>query len=551
MDSALGRVGRIVKIDSDGDFNVRCPGGVTWYFNPDCVEPVSDEDSDCDDTDCEEEVPIGLDGMIRDSVGVEPPGGRRRSSVEANLKMMPLHGASYAGNKFLVKMMAVACVNLNEGDKDGDTALHYAVYGNKPEMLELLINSGADVNIRNKRKYTPIHVAVNKQHVRCVRVLTNYSGRLDANAQDKYGDTPLHDAVEKKRLDILDLLLNVPTIDMNVKNKSGFNAFHQAAFKGNKHAVQRILSKKPEIADSKTNDGCSALHLAVVNNNYSLAKTLLLQGRCTVDLKNGKQQTALLLAVCSGFCDLVELLIEAGADVNEPDEDGNTPMHMSLMRRAEIKVRSLDFAMAPAISQIVNELLQYRTPGMDSALALACFLASRGGDLHRKNKAGQTPLDLAGGFAYVELLLIWKARNSARMAPTSQRPNYKAAAWEGRSCKVCLNASADVWLEPCGHRLYCSDCCRNMNGCLTCGMRITGTVLSVDIPAVNGAGSDGQRDLESRLKQLEEAHNCRICMERERAVAFLCGHGACAACAENLSACHLCRTPIVKKIALF
>lgn len=60
--------------------------------------------------------------------------------------------------------------------------------------------------------------------------------------------------------------------------------------------------------------------------------------------------------------------------------------------------------------QIASELLQSRTPGVDGDLALACFLASRGGDLHRKNKAGRTPLDMAGGIKCVELLLIWKTQ---------------------------------------------------------------------------------------------------------------------------------------------
>ncbi|KAL1465994.1 hypothetical protein MTO96_043008, partial [Rhipicephalus appendiculatus] len=354
---------------------------------------------------------------------------RNYVATTPKMKMMPLHGACHVGNQSLVKMMAMTGMELNHGDKDGDTPLHYAVYGNRPEILEQL--------------------------ARCVSVLTNCTACLDVNTQDKF------------------------------------------------------FPKKPELVDSNTHDGCSALHLAVVNNHYSLTKTLLTQSHCTVDLKNSKQQTALLLAVYKGYCDLVELLLEAGAQVNEPDEDGNTPMHMSLMMRSEFKIHTLGSSTAPVISEIANELLQSRTPGV-YRLTLACFLASRGGDLHRKNKAGQTSLDLAGGYALVELLLIWKARNREQMA-SSSRPHddetTASAASEWMSCKVCVDARAEVWLEPCGHLVYCSDCSRNMNGCLTCGMRITGKVPSVERSAVSHAVTNSERALESRLKRLEEVHN--------------------------------------------
>ncbi|KAL1465993.1 hypothetical protein MTO96_043008, partial [Rhipicephalus appendiculatus] len=340
---------------------------------------------------------------------------RNYVATTPKMKMMPLHGACHVGNQSLVKMMAMTGMELNHGDKDGDTPLHYAVYGNRPEILEQL--------------------------ARCVSVLTNCTACLDVNTQDKYGDTPLHDAW-----------------------------------------LQRIASSCLERKRTS---------------------------HCTVDLKNSKQQTALLLAVYKGYCDLVELLLEAGAQVNEPDEDGNTPMHMSLMMRSEFKIHTLGSSTAPVISEIANELLQSRTPGV-YRLTLACFLASRGGDLHRKNKAGQTSLDLAGGYALVELLLIWKARNREQMA-SSSRPHddetTASAASEWMSCKVCVDARAEVWLEPCGHLVYCSDCSRNMNGCLTCGMRITGKVPSVERSAVSHAVTNSERALESRLKRLEEVHN--------------------------------------------
>jgi len=56
-------------------------------------------------------------------------------------------------------------------DKDGDRAAHHAAFGDEPGVMELLAHSGADLNARNKRRQTALHIAVNKGHVGVVKTL--------------------------------------------------------------------------------------------------------------------------------------------------------------------------------------------------------------------------------------------------------------------------------------------------------------------------------------------------------------------------------------------
>ncbi|XP_075745864.1 E3 ubiquitin-protein ligase MIB2 isoform X4 [Rhipicephalus microplus] len=526
MESVLGRVGTVAHIYFDGDIQVNFRNGRSWCFNPDLAEAVSDDESESSDSDSE--VPDALQRMMRDLLGIDTTG----DGMVRKLQLTPFLVACHQGDESFVMASITTGANVNEKNNHGDTALHFGAYGDKPAILELLVNLGADINAKNKKGYTALHVAVNKDSVACVRVLTNYISDLNVNTQDEYGDTPLHDAIRKANNDIVDLLVNFRSIDFTVKNKRGFNAFHYAALKGNIHAMERLLSKKLELVDSKKEDGYTCLHLAAVNNHYSIAKLLLTKGRCMVDLKNVKGETALLLAVHNGHCELAELLVEAGADINEPDEDGNTPMHMILLRLQKIKI----------VSDVTSS---------ETNLSLACFLANKGGDLYKKNKAGKTPLDVAGGTKFVEWLLRSKMAPRAQVTSSSEQSKGGAtagAASEDGKCKMCCDAPASVWFEPCGHRLYCPDCCRRMKCCLSCGERITGKVSDGERPADN---ESQQRELEARLRRLEEAHTCIICMERERNVAFMCGHVACDRCAANLSDCHICRNPIDKRITLF
>ncbi len=63
-----------------------------------------------------------------------------------------------------------------------------------------------------------------------------------------------------------------------------------------------------------------------------MAKLLLDQGQCSVDPLNNRRQTPLLLAVSQGHAPLVELLVEAGADVTAADEDGDTGIHVATLK---------------------------------------------------------------------------------------------------------------------------------------------------------------------------------------------------------------------------
>ena len=58
-------------------------------------------------------------------------------------------------------------------DKDGDRAVHHAAFGDEPEVIRVLHRGGADLNARNKRRQTPLHIGVNKGHIGVVKVLVD------------------------------------------------------------------------------------------------------------------------------------------------------------------------------------------------------------------------------------------------------------------------------------------------------------------------------------------------------------------------------------------
>lgn len=57
---------------------------------------------------------------------------------------------------------------------------------NQPEIMELLLRKGASINVVNEGRCSALHVAVNKQHAACVKVLLKYS--CDVNVQVRKQD---------------------------------------------------------------------------------------------------------------------------------------------------------------------------------------------------------------------------------------------------------------------------------------------------------------------------------------------------------------------------
>ena len=110
--------------------------------------------------------------------------------------------------------------DVNAVDNWGDTPLHYLALGRsndiKGELIRVLIEAGADVDVRNYRKMTPLFKAVDDGNVDHVRALLQAGANV--NVRDKGGDTPLHQATWKRDTDLLTLLLEHGAA-VNAKNK--------------------------------------------------------------------------------------------------------------------------------------------------------------------------------------------------------------------------------------------------------------------------------------------------------------------------------------------
>uniref|UniRef100_A0A672HXK6 E3 ubiquitin-protein ligase MIB2 n=1 Tax=Salarias fasciatus TaxID=181472 RepID=A0A672HXK6_SALFA len=578
MTPVLGQVGKVLKVYADGDLRVAF-GGQTWTFNPACLsaQPV---EVDANLMTAENPNESGstvisvLEKLLSQSTEQDNPSrlvieaahgsaSKVRELVQKypdkvdikNQGKTALQVAAHQGHMEVVKALLQANGSIEVKDEDGDTALHYTAFGNQAEIARLLLSKGANVNLLNNSMCTALHIAVNKGFTDVVRVLTEHSA--DVNLQDSYGDTPLHDAIAKDFRNIIEILVVVPNIDFTQQNHRGFNLLHHAALKGNKLATEKILARARQLVDVKKEDGFSALHLAALNNHRDVAEILIKEGRCDINIRNNRNQTPLQLAVTQGHTDLVQLLVAEGADVNMEDEDGDTAMHVALLRPQ----------LANVVLSPLNSSGLLGSTELSVGTAIACFLAQEGADINYANHKGKSPLDLVADSTMLQLqrlqaITCGQGLSSASLRRVHTTPNTMTnlvlPTPPGPSeCLICSELALLVLFCPCQHSVACEECAHRMKKCIKCQVTITKKIRQdqTEVDCSPGTENSEQHNLleqlQSRYRQMEERITCPICIDNHIKLVFQCGHASCIDCSAALKTCPICRQTIRERIQLF
>ncbi len=124
---------------------------------------------------------------------------------EDNDGWAPLHGAARDGRVEIVRMLIDAGANVNVQTNYGKTPLHWAAWNGRVEVVRMLIGAGADVNLKDNDGWTPLHVAAGYGRVEIARMLID--AKADLNVQDNSEQTPLHRAADNGRVDIARMLI--------------------------------------------------------------------------------------------------------------------------------------------------------------------------------------------------------------------------------------------------------------------------------------------------------------------------------------------------------
>ncbi|XP_062447873.1 caskin-2 isoform X4 [Rhea pennata] len=209
-------------------------------------------------------------------------------------------------------------LNVNYQDADGFSALHHAALGGSLDLIALLLDAQATVDIKDSNGMRPLHYAAWQGRVEPVRVLLRASASVNMASLD--GQIPLHLSAQYGHYEVSEMLLQHQSNPCLV-NKAKKTPLDLACEFGRLKVAQLLLNSHLCVAllegqskDATDPNYTTPLHLAAKNGHKEIIRQLLKAG---IEInKQTKTGTALHEAALYGKTEVVRLLLEGGVDVN-------------------------------------------------------------------------------------------------------------------------------------------------------------------------------------------------------------------------------------------
>ena len=357
-----------------------------------------------------------------------------------NNGMAPLHIACGRGGSIETAqaILSSSSTNPNILDAKQNTPLHYAAFtAANPKILQSLIASNANPNIKNQDGFTPLNVLcghdasseakILKRLVEMVNILLGANADPNVQLQNKML-TPLHFACCRGWLEIVNSLLKAKA-NPNVKEENGFTPLLlmlQECLPDTEGHTGYIVPNEYEIVDALLNAGAdpnilgidiyNPIYIATVRGEADIVARLL-EGKADPNVQCSSTMLTPLHLVCTRGClEIVNILLKAKADPNIQDVHGVTPLVLLLgdikdgleypPNQYEIVDALLQAQADPNIADKENYTALYLAASQGKTDIVARLLREKANPNIIQTKEGATPLQVATLSGHVEVMKI-------------------------------------------------------------------------------------------------------------------------------------------------
>jgi ankyrin repeat protein len=368
-------------------------------------------------------------------------------------------------------------VDVNAPQADGTTALHWAAHWGDLEMVDALLREGANATALNRYGATPLSEAVHIGSGALVEKLLKAGA--DANTfTTAQAETVLMKASREGNLEAVKVLLEHGA-EVNAKeNFRGQTALMWAAAEGHANIVSMLATHGAEL-DVRSYDrdtslpkmaagtpaapiargGLTALLFAARQGEIDAAKALL-DAKADINAVDSDGNNALVLAIINGHYDLTQFLIDRGADLNVAAKNGRTALYSA------VEMHDVDWSPRPARKEtdkttsmdIIHALLDHKA-NVNAQLTAPAPIEKHAQDMGDKSMgAGTTPFTRAARSADLELMhllldkgadakLVGKDNQTALMVAAGVAYNDHIKGTEAEALeavKLCVSLGVDV-----------------------------------------------------------------------------------------------------------
>ncbi|RDL31844.1 Glucanase [Venustampulla echinocandica] len=239
--------------------------------------------------------------------------------------------------------------DINAQDNEGLTILHLAALRSEVEVSQILA-AGADPSILSKENRTVLQLACRARKTGVVYLLASKLGQQVIDQQDSSGRTALHDACTSGQPESVYCLLKSGA-NINCKDFKGRTPLHACAEYSLEQSLSLLQEHSSDVYGYSSSDqyrpGLSSSQPAWYRSNYLTGPRLSDQDSSRIGV-------------------IVKELLAAGADINELDKNGRTPLDLSLLFDCREMLSALRFAHP----DIKCQQLEAANPKLEIELAL-------------------------------------------------------------------------------------------------------------------------------------------------------------------------------------
>jgi ankyrin repeat protein len=266
--------------------------------------------------------------------------------------------------------------------------IHQAVIDKDIIRVKKCLSEGVDPDSSKNQNVTPLCLAIKYGYMDIVRLLIDYGADINQGLDQDNGINPLLQANVYERQEIESFLIEINSI----------LGIHYLSILGNTSKVIEELRKNPDLTSSKRNNGMTLLHCAALR----------------------------------GHVDLIEILIEFGASINDCHPDIGTPLEQAVRGNqllAVDKLITLGGNIEIAAGRIIFKRTLLNIAISQNNIQMVKLLISRGAEINLSDCALRPPLCDAVDNGYIEIaitLLENQANCNQKDSLTGDTPLHKS-----------------------------------------------------------------------------------------------------------------------------
>jgi ankyrin repeat protein len=263
---------------------------------------------------------------------------------------------------------------------------------------------------RRPPKETPLYKAVNDQNMAAVdKCLVKGA---DPNERDIYGRSAMDKAIWSGSIPFVKRLIKA-RVNLNRVGPDGLS-YLERAVRGKQWEIARLLLDAGALTNPPGNRFEDAIYSAIQDADFEFLKLLVMNG------SDPKHAGYLHSAVRTKRLEIVQFFLDQGADVNQLDFNGWTPLFWAVFTPPP---PSVSFAMRVLRPRIKTGIKFIITPPPNPAhlIQIVKQLIDHGADVNHKDNSGRTPLKVTRYESLAKVLIDAGAKSSTRPSTAGSR----------------------------------------------------------------------------------------------------------------------------------